>query len=339
MRFIKARTENGARLGVLRSDGMVDIAREESRLEPYFGDDGAALGRLAADIRAAPAGKASLEDMSLLKPVDPVSMRDFMVFEEHVLPAWRRSGRSRGPDVWYEQPIGYFGNAGTIRGPRDSIEIPGGSERLDFELEIGAVIGRDACSVTPAQAAEHVAGFLILCDWSARDLQFREMEGGLGPFKGKDFGSSLGPMFVTPDELEGRRRGNGYDLLMTATVNGQHYGSDRWSSAYWSFEELISYASWNSRVESGAIIGSGTCQGGCILELSIRHSPEEYRWLAAGDMVTLSIELMGDIRAVVSAPRRGPWLNLVRDRAQSGGGARQATSRNAIDHNFDVPEV
>ena len=129
----------------------------------------------------------------------------------------------------------------------------------------------------------------------------------LGPFKGKDFGSSLGPIFVTPDELASRRSGNGYDLLMTSSVNGRQYGSDRWSSAYWSFEDLISYASWNSRVEQGSIIGSGTCQGGCIWELSNRHSPAEYPWLAAGDQVTLSIELMGDIRATVQPPARGPW--------------------------------
>ena len=234
-------------------------------------------------------------------------MRDFMVFEEHVLPRWRKSGMSRGPDVWYEQPIGYFSNAATIRGPRDPIEIPGGSERLDFELEVGAVIGREAVSVPPDGAADRIAGFCILCDWSARDLQFREMDGRLGPFKGKDFGSSLGPIFITPDELASRRSANGYDLLMTSSVNGRQYGSDRWSSAYWSFEDLISYASWNSRVEAGSIIGSGTCQGGCILELSNRHSPEEYPWLAAGDQVTLSIELMGDIRATVQAPARGPW--------------------------------
>jgi 2-keto-4-pentenoate hydratase/2-oxohepta-3-ene-1,7-dioic acid hydratase in catechol pathway len=307
VRFIKARTEQGARLGVVRSDGVVELAREESALEPYFGDDGESLRRLAEAIHADPAAESDLESLSLLKPADPVSMRDFMVFEEHVLPSWRRSGMSRGPDVWYEQPIGYFSNAATIRGPRDPIEIPGGSQRLDFELEVGAIIGREACSVTPDQAADRIAGFLILCDWSARDLQLREMGGRLGPFKGKDFGSSLGPVFVTPDELEGRRGGNGYDLEMTSAVNGRRYGSDRWSSAYWSFEELISYSSWNSRVEPGALIGSGTCQGGCILELSIRHSPEEYPWLAAGDEVVLSIEQMGEIKATVSAPRRGPW--------------------------------
>ena len=309
MRFIKARTEQGVRLGILRPDGVAELAREQERLEPYFGDDGEALRALADAIHADPAGESDMDHLALLKPVDPVSMRDFMVFEEHILPSWRRSGMSRGPDVWYEQPIGYFSNAATIRGPRDPIEIPGGSERLDFELEVGAVIGRDAVSVAPADAADRIAGFCILCDWSARDLQFREMDGRLGPFKGKDFGSSLGPVFVTPDELASRRSGNGYELLMTSTVNGRQYGSDRWSSAYWSFEELISYASWNSRVEAGSIIGSGTCQGGCILELSIRHGPEQYPWLAPGDEVTLSVEVMGEIRAAVKPPARGPWLD------------------------------
>ena len=306
MRFIKADTEQGPRLGVVRPDGVAELARTESRLESHFGDDGSALRALAAAIHADPAGEYGLESLTLLKPVDPVSMRDFMVFEEHILPSWRRSGLSRGPDVWYEQPIGYFSNAATIRGPRDPIEIPGGSERLDFELEVGAVIGRETVSVTPAEAADRIAGFCILCDWSARDLQFREMDGRLGPFKGKDFGSSLGPIFVTPDELAARRSGNGYDLLMTSGVNGRRYGSDHWSSAYWSFEELISYSSWNSRVEAGAIIGSGTCQGGCILELSARHSTAEYPWLAPGDEVTLSIELMGEIRAQGPARRPRP---------------------------------
>src|SRR5206468_541892 len=94
-----------------------------------------------------------------------------------------------------------------------------------------------------------------------------------------------------------QRTGFGYDLLMTSAVNGREYGHDRWSSAYWSIEELISYASWNSVVEAGALVGSGTCQGGCILELSLRHSPEEFPWLAAGDQVSLRIERFGEIAA------------------------------------------
>jgi 2-keto-4-pentenoate hydratase/2-oxohepta-3-ene-1,7-dioic acid hydratase in catechol pathway len=307
MRFVKAQTAHGARIGVLRADGAVDLAAEESRLEPHFGDDGEALARLGEAIHANPASEHDIESLHLIQPVKPVAMRDFMVFEEHILPAWRLSGLTRGPDVWYEQPIGYFSNAATIRGPREPIEMPGGSINLDFELEVAAVMGRQARSVTPEQAAGHIAGFVVLSDWSARDLQFREMDGRLGPFKGKDFGSSLGPLFVTPDEIESRRQGNGYDLEMTSTVNGRRYGGDRWSSAYWSFEELISYSSWNSQVEASSIIGSGTCQGGCILELSIRHSSEEYPWLVAGDEVTLGIELMGEIRATVTASERGAW--------------------------------
>jgi 2-keto-4-pentenoate hydratase/2-oxohepta-3-ene-1,7-dioic acid hydratase in catechol pathway len=307
VRFVKAKTPAGPRIGVLDLDGTVALSAADSRLETSFGDGGEALHDLGESIQANPASTHDFESLELLKPVDPTAMRDFMIFEEHVLPAWRMQGMQRGPDVWYEQPIGYFSNAATIRGPRESIEIPGGCTDMDFELEVAAVIGRDALSVTPDQAASHIAGFVILSDWSARDLQFREMDGRLGPFKGKDFGSSLGPIFVTLDEIENRRIGNGYDLEMTSTVNGRRYGSDRWTSAYWSMEELLSYSSWNSRVEAGSIIGSGTCQGGCILELSIRNSPDEYPWLVPGDQVSLAVETMGDIRATVSAPARGMW--------------------------------
>jgi 2-keto-4-pentenoate hydratase/2-oxohepta-3-ene-1,7-dioic acid hydratase in catechol pathway len=307
MRFVKAQTPNGPRIGVVRDDDVVGLAATSTALEPHFGDDGEALHNLGEEILANPESEHGLESLQLLKPVEPVAMRDFMIFEEHVLPAWRMQGMERGPDVWYEQPIGYFSNAATIRGPRDAIEIPGGCVNMDFELEVAAVMGRDAVSVTPEQAAGYVAGFVILSDWSARDLQFREMDGRLGPFKGKDFGSSLGPIFVTPDEIESRRQGNGYDLQMTSTVNGRRYGGDRWTSAYWSMEELISYSSWSSRVEAGSIVGSGTCQGGCILELSIRNSSEEYPWLVAGDEVTLSVETMGEIRASVAESAQAVW--------------------------------
>lgn len=307
MRFVKAQTAQGARVGVVRSDGVVQLSGSVTSLDQHLGDDGEALQRLGEAIAAEPADEQDLAALDLRKPVEPVSMRDFMVFEEHVLPAWRASGLTRGPDVWYRQPVGYFSNAANLRGPREQIEVPGGSSRLDFELEVGAVIGREARSVTPERAGSSIAGFVVLCDWSARDVQFREMDGRLGPYKGKDFGSSLGSVFVTPDELADRRSGTGYDLRMTAAVNGREYGHDSWSSAYWSFEELVSYASWNSVVEPGALIGSGTCQGGCILELSIRHSPEEYPWLTAGDEVRLTIESMGDIVAPVAPAARGEW--------------------------------
>ena len=303
MRFVKAATPDGPRVGVLTGDDTVALSATESRLEDHL----ETLHELGAAITASPASEATLSALDLLKPVDPPSMRDFMVFEEHVLPSWRNAGMERGPDVWYERPIGYFSNVASLRGPRESIEIPGGSERLDFELEVGAIVSRTLRSVSPEEAASAIAGYLILCDWSARDIQSHEMNGRLGPFKGKDFASSLGPVFVTPDEIEAKRSGTGYDLLMTATVNGREYGHDHWSSAYWSFEDLLSYASWNSVVEAGALIGSGTCQGGCILELSNRHSPEEFPWLQPGDEVELSIETMGAITATIAPSARGAW--------------------------------
>lgn len=329
MRFVKAQTAQGPRLGVVNADDVVALSATESRLETYFGDDGEQLERLGSAILAAPASQSALTDLRLLQPVDPPSMRDFMVFEEHIKPSWKRSGLTHGPDIWYEQPLGYFSNAANLMGPDQAVEIPGDATKLDFELEVGAIVGHEVRSASPAQAAGSIAGFLILCDWSARDTQLHEMEGLLGPFKGKDFGSSLGPVFVTPDEIEGRRAGNGYDLLMTSAVNGRTYGSDRWSSAYWSFEELISYASWNSVVTPGSLIGSGTCQGGCILELSSRHSPEEFPWLASGDEVSLTIETMGEIRAHVEASQRGAWPGL--KSVEAGTAQPGATDHDRVD--------
>jgi 2-keto-4-pentenoate hydratase/2-oxohepta-3-ene-1,7-dioic acid hydratase in catechol pathway len=307
MRFVRARTPHGPRVGVLRADDTVALSATVSDLEPSFGDDGTALRTLGESLKVGAAEVMPLAELDLLAPVTPSAMRDFMVFEEHVLPGWRAAGRSRGPDVWYRQPIGYFSNAATLRGPRDPVEVPGGSHRLDFELEVGAIVGRTVESISPDAAGDVVAGFLVLCDWSARDTQFAEMDGRLGPFKGKDFGSALGPIFITPDEIAGRRRGNGFDLQMTSSVNGRRYGADRWSSAYWSFEELVSYASWNSRLEVGSLLGSGTCQGGCISELSTRHGAAQFPWLTSGDEVVLAIEEMGEIRARVEPARRGPW--------------------------------
>lgn len=318
MRFVKASIDGAPRIGIVREDDAVAISRVETALEDHFGDDGSHLQELAERILADPVTEAALDDLVLLAPVQPTSMRDFMVFEEHILPLFRARGDQRPPDVWYERPIGYFSNVASIHGPRDAIAVPGGSERLDFELEIGAIVGRTARSVTEGAAGTHIAGYLILCDWSARDLQRREMEGGLGPLKGKDFTSSLGPVLVTPDEIAERRKDKGYDLEMTSAVNGRRYGGDVWSSATWSFEELLSYASWNSVVESGALIGSGTCQGGCISELSTRNGPEDFPWLTDGDEVELTVEAMGSIRARITPSERGEWPHLRRGASVSG---------------------
>lgn len=321
MRFVRVHTSDGPRIGVLGSNETVAVAAELTELEPCLGDGGATLLEAGTRILAAPAFEAPLSAVELLAPLRPVALRDFMAFEEHIAPYWRQSGLSRGPDVWYERPVGYQGTTATILGPRDAVPIPGGCTAFDFELEIGAIIDRDLGSVAPGDASDAIAGYVLLCDWSARDIQAREMQAQLGPFKGKDSATSLGPVFVTPDELAGRRTGKGYDLAMTSFVNNRQYGQDNWSSAYWSFEELLSYASWNSCVERGSVIGSGTCQGGCIFELSLRHSPEEFPWLAPGDQVRLEAGLLGAVSARILPPAAGPWPGLRTTETTAAGSA------------------
>jgi len=147
-------------------------------------------------------------------------------------------------------------------------------------------------------------------DWSARDIQQREMKLSMGPVKGKDTATSLGPWLVTKDELEDFREGNGYRLAMTCSVNARPYSEARWSDAYWSFGEIVSYAARGSEVRPGDVLGSGTCGTGCILELAQTHSEAEYPWLVPGDSVVAAIEQLGELRNLVVP---GPPLHPLRD--------------------------
>jgi 2-keto-4-pentenoate hydratase/2-oxohepta-3-ene-1,7-dioic acid hydratase in catechol pathway len=147
-------------------------------------------------------------------------------------------------------------------------------------------------------------------DWSARDVQRREMQLSMGPVKGKDFATSLGPMLVTPDELQPARAGRAYDLAMTAKVNGVEYSRASLADIHWSFGEMIAYASRGTAVRAGDVIGSGTCGTGCILELSLVHGTERYPWLHPGDVVELEVERLGLLRnrvveGAVFPPLRG----------------------------------
>jgi 2-keto-4-pentenoate hydratase/2-oxohepta-3-ene-1,7-dioic acid hydratase in catechol pathway len=143
-------------------------------------------------------------------------------------------------------------------------------------------------------------------DWSARDIQRREMKLSMGPVKGKDFATTIGPALVTPDEIADRRSGPAYDLAMTATVNGKEYSRASLAEIFWSFGEMISYASRGTRVEPGDVIGSGTCGTGCILELALVHGGDAYPWLRPGDEVVLSVDRLGSLRnrIVAGAPVR-----------------------------------
>ena len=219
----------------------------------------------------------ALAEVDLRPPVlRPPSVRDFMAFEEHVANARRLRG-AEVPKEWYEIPVFYFSNPHAIYGDGDAIPYPEGTSELDYELECAAVIGAEGT----------IGGFTVMNDWSARDLQRAEMRVGLGPAKGKDFATSLGPVLVTADELDGS------EGVMVARVNGEERSQGNLSAMYHSWSTLLAQASRNTILAPGDVIGSGTVGTGCILE----HG--DGRWLQRGDVVELEVEGIGVLRNTV----------------------------------------
>jgi fumarylacetoacetate (FAA) hydrolase len=205
----------------------------------------------------------------------PPSIRDFMAFEEHVRNARALRGQEV-PPAWYEIPVFYFTNPGAVYGAGDDIPMPADTQMLDYELELACVIGADG----------RPEGFTIMNDFSARDLQFREMPVGLGPAKGKDFATALGPVLVSPDELRAD-----LDMRAIARINGEVRTDSRTGDIYHSWDRLIEAAARNTPgLIAGEVIGSGTVGRGCILE----HG--DGRWLARGDEIELEIEGIGVLR-------------------------------------------
>ncbi len=290
--------DSAERVGLLH-EGAIRGLSGVRRLVDLLGDDeqrmAAAAGRALND----PAEVVAEDGVRFLAPVpDPPSIRDFYAFEEHVKTSARALGREVSP-VWYEIPLFYFTNPAATRGPCDDIPVTPGSARFDYELEIAAVVGRPGSDLDPGVAERHIAGYMVMCDWSARDLQAQEMAGRLGPAKGKDSATSFSAFLVTPDELEDRRAGNAYDLEMTASVNGRPYSRGRFSAIYWRFGELLAYASRGTTLRSGDVIGSGTVGTGCILELSAVHGHDSYPWLRPGDRVRLEVDRLGVISSTI----------------------------------------
>ena len=232
----------------------------------------------------------------------PPSLRDFYAFEGHVKTMWERRG-GEIPEAWYRLPIFYFSNVSEVRGPDEAVWSPAASHELDYELEVAALIDTSAVDLAPERAEEAIGGYTIFNDWSARDLQREETVVRLGPAKGKDFASSLGPFLVTPDELADARRGTGYDLAMTAEVNGIETSRGRWSDARFSFGEMLARASADVHLRPGDLIGSGTVGTGCLLEV---RDATLGRYLEPGDVVTLQIERLGQLRTSIVA-RPATW--------------------------------
>ena len=282
-------------------DGRIHACAPGTTLLGLLGDDGTRLAAVGEAVRRNPGDVLDLSAVRLRAPIPrPPTVRDFYAFEQHVRTARQKRGLEMDPD-WYELPVFYFSNPYAVCGPDDDVAMPPGCAELDYELEVAAVVGVSGADLDPDEAQRSIAGYCVMNDWSARDIQRREMKLSMGPVKGKDFATSLGPVFVTPDELEDTRRDRSYNLAMTATVNGVEYSRASLADIYWSFGEMLAYASRGTRVETGDVIGSGTCGTGCILERSLVHGVDRYPWLQAGDVVELSVERLGTLRNTVTA--------------------------------------
>jgi fumarylacetoacetate (FAA) hydrolase len=235
-----------------------------------------------------------IEGVRLRAPLPrPRSLRDFYAFEQHVRAAFALRQQAI-PNEWFEIPVFYYSAVGSIRGPGEAVAAPSASRALDFELEVAAVIGRRGRDLDPDQAEDAIFGYTILNDWSARDVQRQEMRVGLGPAKGKDFATSLGPALVTPDELADRRTGRPgvYDAEMRARINGVERSHGHWKDIHYSFGQLVARASADVDLEPGDVIGSGTVGTGCLLELTGGQGP----WLQPGDVVELEIDGLGVLK-------------------------------------------
>ena len=233
----------------------------------------------------------ALAGLRLLAPLpEPRQMRDCLVFEEHLknglVQAEKRTGlKQKIPDVWYRQPIYYKANRFSVVGPDADVVWPRYSQIMDFELELACVIGRTAKDISRERALDHIFGFTIFNDFSARDAQFVEMDGRLGPAKGKDFdtGNVLGPWIVTRDEI-----GDPHTLKMEARVNGERWGGGNSGAMHHKFPDILAHISNCETLHAGEVIGSGTVGTGCGYELG--------RYLSSGDVVELEIERIGVLR-------------------------------------------
>ncbi len=312
MRFATVSEADGrVRCGVVRDDTLLRLPAGTTVLDLLRTD-----GLRDAGARAVADGDAvPLAGLRLLPPVEAPTVRDFVAFEEHV--EGMTSGAGVGAE-WYEAPTFYFTNPYALVGAHDEVAVPPGCSRLDFECEVAAVIGRGGADIAPGDASAHIAGYTIFNDWSARDLQFREMAVRLGPCKGKDFATTLGPVLVTADELEPYRDADGFLALgMTVAVNGVEIGRDLLSNMGWPFEDLVAYASRGTEVRPGDVLGSGTCgNGGCLAELWGRGRTD-LPSLQPGDVVTMTVEGLGTLRNTVVAGREPHPIAQARPRPRT----------------------
>jgi 2-keto-4-pentenoate hydratase/2-oxohepta-3-ene-1,7-dioic acid hydratase in catechol pathway len=314
----------------------VDVQRAEQSRRLARGDSPEAATRIAAalipDSLAAGLGSAgfrddleralaadppadaviAIDDADWLPPLDPPRFRDFMTFEQHHRAARQVMGRPL-PDVTHQLPTYYKGNHLSLIGDGASVAWPGYSSWMDYELELGFVLAAGGVDLTPEQAEERIFGVSLLNDLSARDRQFQETAGNLGPAKGKDFATAIGPWIVTVDELDL------LDIAVEARVNDEVWARGNSGDAMWSPAEVVAYLSTAEPLVAGELIGSGTVGGGCGLEVG--------RQLVPGDRIELEAAGIGILHTALGEPHELAWEPPARTplRTISGGQALEAT--------------
>lgn len=310
MRLLTFAADGRTRLGVLNDDGsIVDVASRDS--DPSFSSmlalieaSDAALEKLRG-VAAEPGPILKAEEVHILAPLpQPAQMRDFVAFEQHMLTAGGNGARLRErwgappapaepmpiPPIWYKQPLYYKCNRFGVSGPDERVFWPDFSSIIDYELEIACIIGRAGRDIPAEAAHQHIFGYTIFNDLTARDAQFVEMQGPFGPAKGKDFDRAnvLGPVIVTADSVDVTA------LSMRAYVNGELWSEGSSSTMHWTFADMIAHVSKSETLHPGEIFGSGTVGGGCGLELG--------RFLKHDDVVTLEVEGIGRLSTTIDAP-------------------------------------
>lgn len=305
MKLVTYNLGAGPRCGVLQGEQVVDVAALLAAPQPLR--DVQALLETGPDalqrVQDALAGRSNapvfeLPEVRLQSPVlRPPTIRDFMIFEEHAT----QQGTRQREEAWYRLPIFYFSNPLCVYGPEDTIPYPAAAEMLDYELEIACIIGQEGVNVAAAEALDYIAGFCIFNDWSCRDLQRDESAVGLGPAKGKDSASSLGPWLVTTDELRPYLQDGRLGVRCSARVNGVTWVADSDGGLSWhTWGDMIERASRDSRIAPGDVLGCGTVGGGSIGEAIRKGYPA--RFLQPGDVVEQEVEGLGLLRNTIGPP-------------------------------------
>lgn len=292
MKWVTYRTDDGERLGLVVDDKIHGLD-SATTLIGLLGDDGERMHQAAEHASSSPSEVLDYERADLSAPLRPRQIRDYLCFIDHLANILAGFDAEPGPRH-YEQPAAYFASIASILGPYDDVHISPGSTQFDLELEVAAVIGKGGSDIAPTTADSHIAGFMIFCDWSARDLQMREMDLGLGPFKGKDGANTFGPMFVSADELAPYRSGDSYDLQMTAYVNDERIGGGSMAQMDWHWSDVVAHASRGSNLLPGDVLGSGTVPTGTLMEAA---TAADFRgFLQPDDIVRLEVDLLGQTR-------------------------------------------